>query len=247
MTYQPYFEYGSARASRWTVTSDHAANTVPSFVNGGDLGIAQSDMQRHIAFDIGADGVAQALGQLLDGPTICSNFSRLVIDPNRGLDDPTLLMKLYDGTIIPANRHAGEDALEQRLKACYHPYHNALTTLMMRRADPVLLSIHSFTPRLNGRPNRPWEIGILYAHDSRLARPLLDLLNAEGDLTVGDNEPYLGHLPGDAVDRHALAHGHLNVLIELRNDLIETEAQQRAWAQRLAPILEKALAQAMSD
>ncbi|MGB7316808.1 MAG: N-formylglutamate amidohydrolase [Planktotalea sp.] len=241
MTYQPYFEYGTDRTSRWTVTSDHAANTVPDFVNAGDLGLDPQHMDRHIAYDIGAEGLARALGELLNGPVICSNFSRLVIDPNRGIDDPTLLMKLYDGTIIPANRHAGAAELSQRLEACYHPYHNALGTLMQRRADPVLLSIHSFTPQLQGRPKRPWEIGVLYAHDDRLARPLLDVLCEQGDLTVGDNEPYLGHLPGDAVDRHALANGHLNVLIELRNDLIETPEQQNAWAARLAPLLETAL------
>ena len=89
---------------------------------------------------------------------------------------------------------------------------------------------------------RPWEVGVLYADDDRLARALLTVLSGEKDLTIGDNEPYLGHLPGDAVDTHALQHGHLNVLIELRNDLIDTEAQQKAWAQRLAPLLEQALA-----
>ena len=242
MTYQPYFEFGLTRTSRWTITADHAANTVPDFVNGGDLGISPDDMARHIAFDIGAAGLARALGALLDGPVICSNFSRLVIDPNRGSDDPTLLMKLYDGTIIPANRHAGAEALEQRMQACYRPYHTALDAMMTRRSDPVLLSIHSFTPQLKGRAKRPWEVGVLYADDDRLARSLLNLLNAEADLTIGDNEPYVGHLLGDAVDTHALRHGHLNVLIELRNDLIETEAQQIAWAERLAPILETALA-----
>ena len=242
MTYQPFFEFGTTRNSRWTVTSDHAANTVPAFVNGGDLGISSQDMNRHIAYDIGAAGVAQELGVLLDGPVICSNFSRLVIDSNRGSDDPTLLMKLYDGTLIPANRHAGPDELEARMEACYRPYHTALNALMTRRADPVLLSIHSFTPQLKGRPMRPWEVGVLYADDDRLARALLTVLSGEKDLTIGDNEPYLGHLPGDAVDTHALQHGHLNVLIELRNDLIDTEAQQKAWAQRLAPLLEQALA-----
>ncbi|MGH1577333.1 N-formylglutamate amidohydrolase [Planktotalea sp.] len=242
MTYQPFFTYGSERQARWVVTSDHASNTVPDFVNGGDLGLPPSDMQRHIAYDIGADGVAQALGEMLAAPVICSNFSRLVIDPNRGIDDPTLLMKLYDGTIIPANRNAGAEELKQRLEACYLPYHTALDALMQRVEKPVLLSIHSFTPQLKGRPKRPWEIGILYAHDDRLARPLMNLLQDEPDLTIGDNEPYLGHLPGDAVDKHALQHGHLNVLIELRNDLIETKPQQRAWAERLAPLLETALA-----
>ena len=241
VTYQPFLEFGATRKSRWTVTSDHAANTVPDFVNNGDLGLDPADMSRHIAYDIGAAGVAQALGELLGGPVICSNFSRLVIDPNRGSDDPTLLMKLYDGTIIPANRHAGPDELEQRMMACYRPYHSALDTLMKRCNDPVLLSIHSFTPQLKGRPWRPWEVGVLYAEDDRLARALIDVLHTDTDLTIGDNEPYRGHLPGDAVDTHALKDGHLNVLIELRNDLIETEADQKAWASRLAPLLNKAL------
>ncbi|WP_375264338.1 N-formylglutamate amidohydrolase [Planktotalea sp.] len=241
MTYQPFFEFGAMRKNRWTVSSDHAANTVPAFVNGGDLGISAQDMNRHIAYDIGAAGVAKELGVLLDGPVICSNFSRLVIDPNRGSDDPTLLMKLYDGTIIPANRHAGPDELEERMAACYRPYHTALNALMTRRDDPVLLSIHSFTHQLKGRPKRPWEVGVLYAQDDRLAQALIKVLKTEQDLTIGDNEPYSGHLPGDAVDTHALRHGHLNVLIELRNDLIETEAQQKAWALRLAPLLERAL------
>ena len=235
MTYQPFFEYGTERKGRWVVTSDHAANTVPEFANGGDLGVDASDMNRHIAYDIGAAGVAQALGALLESPVICSNFSRLVIDPNRGSDDPTVLMKLYDGTIIPANRHAGSAELEQRMQACYRPYHAALGALMQRHDRPLLLSIHSFTPQLKGRPKRPWEIGVLYANDARLARPLLNILSQEDDLTIGDNEPYAGHLPGDAVDTHALKNGHLNVLIELRNDLIETEDQQIAWANRLAP------------
>ena len=187
MTYQPYFEFGTKRAGRWTVTSDHAANTVPDFVNGGDLGIGRAHMDRHIAYDIGAMGVARRLGELLDGPVIGSNFSRLVIDPNRGLDDPTLLMKLYDGTIIPANRYAGAAELKERLDNCYHPYHRALDALMTRCADPVLLSIHSFTPQLQGRPKRPWEIGVLYAQDDRLARPLMEVLNGEPE--VRDEKP----------------------------------------------------------
>ncbi|EEB86463.1 N-formylglutamate amidohydrolase [Roseobacter sp. GAI101] len=241
MTYSPFSIDGASRPGRWLVTCDHAANTVPPTVAGGDLGLDPQDMARHIAFDIGAAGVTAALAERLNAPAIFSNFSRLVIDPNRGEDDPTLLMKLYDGTIIPANRHANAAEREHRLTTCYRPYHDALTELAARPAT-VIVSIHSFTPQLRGRAPRPWEIGVLYAHDMRLALPLLDLLRAETDLTVGDNEPYSGHLPGDAVDRHALQHGRPNVLIELRNDLIADPAGQRDWAGRLAPILETALA-----
>ncbi len=223
------------------VTCDHAANTVPETVNGGDLGLAAADMARHIAYDVGAAGVSYALAEMLDAPAILSNFSRLVIDPNRGEDDPTLLMKLYDGTIIPGNRHADAAERERRLNTCYRPYHTAQAEMAARQDDTVLISIHSYTPQLNGYPIRPWHIGILYGTDSRLSVPLLDRLHKEPDLCVGENEPYGGHLDGDSVDRHAIAYGRLNTLIEIRNDLIETEAQQYAWAKRLAPILTEVL------
>jgi len=239
--YHPYHVTGQDRPGRWVVTCDHATNTIPAEVGGGDLGLPAEDMARHIAYDVGAAGVTWALAELLDAPAILSNFSRLVIDPNRGEDDPTLLMKLYDGTIIPANRHTDDAERERRLNAYYRPYHSALEQLIASRDTPVILSIHSYTPQLAGRPLRPWHVGLLYADDTRLALPLLDRLRRESDLCVGANEPYGGHLAGDAIDRHAIANGHPNVLIEIRNDLIETEAQQVAWAERLAPLLQETL------
>ena len=240
MTYRPFFVHGADRPGRWVVSCDHAANTVPEFVNGGDLGLKAEDMQRHIAFDIGAAGVSLALGKALNSPVILSNFSRLVIDPNRGTDDPTLLMKLYDGTLIPANRYTGADELDARLEVCYRPYHAALGALM-GRPNAVLASVHSFTPQLVGKPRRPWEIGILSGHDTRLSAALLARLAQETDLTVGDNEPYSGHLPGDAMDTHALKYGRPNVLLEVRQDLIADADGQQYWADRLAPILDETL------
>ena len=243
MTYTPYFVHGETRPARWLITCDHATNTVPPQVAGGDLGLPREDMERHIGYDVGAYGVAQHLGVLLDAPVIAANFSRLVIDPNRGEDDPTLLMKLYDGSIIPGNRHAGPDEIERRLDLCYRPYHRELAR-MAALPHAVILSMHSFTRQLRGRELRPWDIGVLYAGDDRLARPLLDRLQAEPDLCVGDNQPYSGHLPGDAIDKHAIAHQRPNALIELRNDLIADHDGQRHWAERLAPILTAALAAA---
>ncbi|MCI2399523.1 N-formylglutamate amidohydrolase [Aliiroseovarius subalbicans] len=241
MTYLPFHIVGEDRPSRWLVTCDHAANTVPQEVNSGSLGISDADLARHIAFDPGAAGVTLALAEMLNAPAILSNFSRLVIDPNRGEDDPTILMKLYDGTIVPANRHADSEERERRLNAYYRPYHKAQARLAARQEDTVLLSIHSYTRQLNGREPRPWHIGILHGRDARLAIPLIRRLEAEPDLCVGENEPYGGHLDGDSVDRHAIQPGRANVLIELRNDLIVTDAQQFAWAERLAPILEETL------
>ena len=240
MTYTPFFIEGADRPARWLITCDHAANTVPPFVGGGSLGLAEADMTRHIAYDVGAKGLARGLGAALEAPVIESNFSRLVIDPNRGEDDPTLLMKLYDGTIIPANRHAGDAELKLRLNRCYRPYHTALAELAARRDDTIIVSIHSFTPQLQGRPPRPWHVGVLYAADERLSRPLINRLHQEHDLCIGENQPYGGHLPGDAIARHAIAHQRPNVLIELRNDLIRAEPDQEAWAKRLAPLLEEA-------
>lgn len=246
MTYCAYEIIGEDRPAPWLITCDHASNAVPAAVSGGDLGLPSADMNRHIAYDIGAAGVTRRLAELLNAPAILSTFSRLVIDPNRGEDDPTLLMKLYDGTVIPGNRTADEAEKQRRLNLCYRPYHAQLERLAAAKdaqADnAVYLAIHSFTPRLNGRVPRPWQIGVLHAYDGRFAVPLIQRLQEEPGLIVGDNEPYSGSLAGDSVDRHALHHGRPNALIELRHDLIDTEAGQREWADRLAPILEDALA-----
>ena len=240
MTYAPFRIEGKDRPARWLVTCDHASNIVPPFVNGGSLDVDPADMERHIAYDIGADGLASALAEHLDAPAVFANFSRLVIDPNRGEDDPTILMKLYDGTIIPGNRHADDAERERRLDLCYRPYHDAVAQLAARRDDTVIVSIHSFTRQFRGRAPRPWHVGILYNSDERLTRPLINRLRAEPDLCIGDNEPYDGALEGDAIERHAITHGRPNVLIELRNDLIAEIHHQKDWATRLTPILEAA-------
>ncbi len=235
---------GEDRPGRWLVTCDHASNAVPPMIAAGDLGLPEREMRRHIAYDIGAAGVARRLAERLDSTAILSTFSRLVIDPNRGEDDPTLLMQLYDGTVIPGNRDIDAQERERRLDLCYRPYHEAVERLAARRPDTVYAAIHSFTPRLNGRAMRPWQVGVLYGYDARLGRALIDRLREEPDLFIGENEPYSGSLKGDSVDRHALHHGRPNALIELRHDLIETPRQQDEWADRLAPILEQALASA---
>lgn len=237
----PFTIIGADRPARWLIVCDHATNLVPASVGGGSLGVSSDDMARHIAYDVGALGVSEALAERLDAPLIHSNFSRLVIDPNRGEDDPTLLMRLYDGTIIPENRNAGPQERERRLETLHRPYHEALADLAARREDTVIVSVHSFTRAFKGRSPRPWHIGLLSAGDRRLTDPLLKILRTEGDVIVGDNEPYSGHLPGDTIDRHAIQQPRPNTLIELRNDLIATPDQQRTWADRLAPDLEAAL------
>lgn len=235
---------GADRASRWVVTCDHASNHVPPDVAGGDLGLPVEDMARHIAYDVGIAGVVRALADALDAPAVLSRFSRLVIDPNRGEDDPTLVMQVYDGSIIPANRVITAAEIERRLERFHRPYHVALAEVIAARRDPIIVAVHSFTPQFIGRPPRPWHVGVLYSDDTRLAHPVIARLRRESDLCVGDNAPYSGHLPGDAMDRHGIQPGRLHVLIEVRNDLIGTAAAQTAWGQRLAGLLDGAVSDA---
>jgi predicted N-formylglutamate amidohydrolase len=196
-------------------------------------------MHRHIAYDLGAKELSQSLGNLLDAPVLCSNFSRLVIDPNRGEDDPTLLMKLYDGTIIPGNHKSDTAELNKRIRNYYRPYHQAYSKLAAK--SRAILAVHSFTPQLRGHPPRPWEVGVLFGQDRRLADAVIARLRLKENLVIGVNEPYAGHLPGDSIDQPAQSNNNLNVLIEVRNDLIKTISEQNAWARFLAPVLQKAL------
>jgi predicted N-formylglutamate amidohydrolase len=231
--------FGADRPGPFLLTVDHASNRVPPDVCGGDLGLPPQDMARHIAWDVGALGLAQALGEALESPVIGSTFSRLVIDANRGEEDPTLVMRLYDGSIIPGNARVDQAEIDRRIATLYRPYHAALAELAQGR---ILLAIHSFTPCLRGRSPRPWHVGVLFSpEDPRLSRALIARLAAEPDICIGENEPYAGALPGDSIDRHALAHGRHNTLIELRNDLISDAAGQKAWAARLAPHLRAVL------
>ncbi len=241
MTSEPYLVIGAERPAPWLIACDHATNRIPPSVAGGTLGLSDDEMARHIAYDIGAEGVSRTLADTLNAPAILSRFSRLVIDPNRGEDDPTLIMRVYDGTIVPGNRNLDAAERERRLNTFYRPYHAAYAELAARRRDTIVVAIHSFTPRLFGREPRPWHVGVLFdPRDERLSRPLLTHLHAQSDLVVGENEPYAGHLAGDAIDRHGLIPGRPNVLIELRHDLIETPEQQASWGSRLAGLLEAA-------
>jgi len=230
---------GADRSSRYVVLCDHASNRVPPEIANGDLGLPSEDMERHIAYDIGAAEVSRHLGKLLDAPVLLSDFSRLVIDPNRGEDDPTLIMQLYDGSIIPANRHLNAEARNHRINNYHRPYRKAAETLSASHENPILVAIHSFTPQLKGRPKRPWEIGILFADDTRYSDPLIDVLKSMVLSPVGINEPYNGALKGDTMDMIGLRKNRLHALIELRNDLIETPQGARKWAEILANALLK--------
>ena len=222
---------------------DHASNALPR--EYGSLGLPPEAFARHIAYDIGAAEVTRALAAHFGTPAILGPFSRLLVDLNRGPDDPTLVMKLSDRAIIPGNAQASAAEIAKRLRLYYQPYHDNIKSEIARvegrGVAPVLISIHSFTPDWRGW-KRPWHIGILWSEkDPRLAKFMLERLARESDLTVGDNEPYSGELEGDCMDQHAVAHGFAHVLIELRQDLVDTEEKAQKWAERLAPILQDAL------
>jgi predicted N-formylglutamate amidohydrolase len=225
------------------ILCDHASNAVPPDL--GDLGLPEVEFQRHIAYDIGAAAVTRSLARRLGAPAILTRFSRLVIDPNRGRDDPTLVMRLSDGAVVPGNAGADAAEVERRIARFYEPYDEAISAAIARALaaghPPAIVTVHSFTPIWRGWP-RPWHVGILWDADDRFAKPLLEGLSAEPGLVVGDNEPYDGALAGDTVDRHATARGLANALIEIRQDLIASDEGAEEWAERFARLLAPLLA-----
>ena len=223
------------------ITGDHTGNAVPAAMNG--LGLPNSELERHIAWDIGAAGVARKLAHKMTATAVLAVYSRLLIDPNRPLGDPECVPFASDGTPIPANADLSDAEIEARANAFYWPYHRATDEQIgrLRRAGkiPAIIAVHTFTPALSkaGDSARPWHVGVLYSRDERLPRPLMEALKAEEGLVVGDNEPYSGVTHGYALKIHGLAHGLPNVELELRQDLVADEAGQEKWASLLAKIL----------
>ena len=220
---------------------DHAANAVPA---GLDLGLRPELLATHIAYDIGAGWVTKALAARFACAAILGRWSRLVIDLNRGADDPTLVMQLSDGSIIPGNRDAGPAEIARRIRIFHQPYHAAIAAELDRLRSaggvPAVISIHSFTPVWKGRRRR-WDVAVLSDRDRRLADPLIARLAAAG-FVVGDNEPYTGALEGDTLNQHGTRNGLPHVLIEIRQDRIGDPAAADAFAAGLEPILRAALA-----
>jgi predicted N-formylglutamate amidohydrolase len=235
---QPFELVNRKGAPQFLVVCDHASNALPE--GYGTLGLPPAEFQRHIAWDIGAAGVARRLAACLDCPAVLARFSRLLVDLNRGEDDPTIVMKLSDGAVVPANRDVDphRDAAEfaHRIAAFHAPYHAAIEKMIAQALEadhvPIVVSVHSFTPRWR-RVERPWQTGLLWDRDDRLVGPLIERLSEEG-FTVGDNEPYTGRLRNDCLYRHGTVHGLPHILIEIRQDLIETAEGQGEWAARYA-------------
>lgn len=224
------------------VIADHASNAMPA--EYGDLGMPTAELRRHIAYDIGVAPLARTLARRLGCPAVLSRFSRLLIDPNRGDDDPTLVMRLSDGAIVPGNARADTAEIRRRQERFALPYHGAVAGTIDRMlatgVTPAVVSIHSFTPSMKGR-DRPWHVGILWDNDPRLPLPLIAALQRDASIIVGDNEPYDGALEGDTMSRHCSARGLAHALIEVRQDLIADDDHARLWGEKLAGVLEPLL------
>jgi predicted N-formylglutamate amidohydrolase len=239
----PPFEVAGREArSPFVIICDHAGQRLPRAL--GSLGLSAPDLGRHIAWDIGAGGVARRLATLLDAFVVCQRYSRLVIDCNRPLDAADSIAARSEATVIPGNQGVGTDDAAARAREIFHPYHDQIDRELARRRaqgrPAVLVAMHSFTPVFLGAA-RPWHVGVLFNRDARLAEPLLRLLHAEGDLVVGRNEPYAA---GEQTDYSIIHHGEQreipHVELEIRQDLIADEPGQVAWAERLARLLRTA-------
>lgn len=235
----PVHEVNAAGASPFLLTADHYGRVLPRAL--GDLGVAESELVRHIAWDIGIAGVAERLAGMLDAHLIAQRYSRLVIDCNRPPEFAGSIPVISEATAIPGNEGISEREREARRREIFAPYHDRIDAAIGRRLHDqrptVLVSLHSFTPVYAGVA-RPWHIGALYHRDTVLPRLLLKHLRAEGDLVVGDNEPYaVSDLTDYTIPVHGEARGLFNTGIEIRQDLIADQSGQQQWAERLARIL----------
>jgi len=223
---------------------DHASNRVPAALE--DLGLDEAARARHIAWDIGAAEMVRHLSERLDMPAVLSGYSRLVVDCNRAVDDPTAMRQISDGTVVPGNRGLDANARALRAEACYWPYHSAVAGTVERVAErgvvPAIVSIHTCTPVMKDF-ERPWHIGVLSNTDRRMAELLIAELSRDSALCVGDNQPYSGLDPhGYTIETHALPAGRPNALLEVRQDLVDTRHGARHWAELTAAALRAVLA-----
>ena len=226
-------------SSRFVFFCDHASNHIPAELD--NLGLPAPELARHIAWDIGAAGVTEALSEIFHAPAILCGTSRLVIDCNRQLHAADLIPEWSDGTVIPGNRHLNEAAKAARIERWFRPYHDAVESVLLEReargVESIAVSIHSMTASLAGKP-RPWQIALSSHLDRRLTDPVLAALRRPGDVVVGDNQPYdLDPEVDYTIPFHALRRGLLHLQVEFRQDEIADAIAQRRWAERFAGAL----------
>lgn len=227
-------------ASDLFLTGDHAGRAIPAAL--GDLGVPATDMDRHIAWDIGIAGVTRRLSEQLDATAVLQTYSRLVIDCNRNPAWDSAMPEVSEYTPIKGNAGLTEAQKRARVSAIFTPYHDRIAALLDERSRrrTIFVAMHSFTPVFKGE-SRAMQVGILYDTDPKLAMIMLDLLRQEGDLVVGENAPYALNATSDySVPTHAVRRGLNHLEIEIRQDLIASEAGQAAWAERFARLLPRA-------
>jgi predicted N-formylglutamate amidohydrolase len=224
------------------LTADHAGRAIPRSL--GRLGLPDSELDRHIAWDIGIGGVTERLSAALDATAVLQAYSRLVIDCNREPSVPSSIPEISETTDVPGNRGLSAEARAARREKIFEPYHARIGALLDARQAiarrTVYVAMHSFTPVFKGE-SRAMQVGVLYNRDVRLAAIMLELLRAEGDLVVGDNAPYaVSDVTDYGVPVHAERRGLPHVEIEIRQDLIADEAGQAQWAARFTRLLQAA-------
>ncbi len=227
-------DISGARDSRFLLIGDHASNRVPEDI---ELGVGASLLRQHIAIDIGVAELGRALCAALDCPAILGNVSRLVVDLNREEDAPHIIPIASDGHALLGNAISHEARLE-RIARYWRPYHAHIAAQIAAQKPTLLISLHSFTPQLETRPDeaRPWEVGILYNQDDRAARQAIPALEA-ADVIVGDQQPYSGKLLNATMNRHGERNGIAYLGIEMRQDLIGDAAGVARWCGVLAPVI----------
>ena len=228
--------------SDFVLACDHAGRDIPRMLDS--LGLSETELSSHIAWDIGAAGVARRLSERLDATLVLQPYSRLVIDSNRAPGSPESIVERSEWTQIARNENLSEAEIEARGHEIFQPYHDALREILdarqRQRRKTVLISVHSFTPSYRGAA-RPWHIGVMYHRDARLATELLRLLRRDERLPVGDNEPYsISDETDYTIPIHGEARGIPHLALEIRQDLIADEAGQSTWAGRLAKLLKQA-------
>ena len=241
-----FSQYRLEKNSGLLFTSDHNGDAIPQELDC--LGVPKHELRRHVAYDIGINAVAHYLSKRFDAPLIVANYSRLVIDCNRRPGSSGSIPAVSDKTEIPGNKDLDPHSQKLREEEIFYPYHNAIDQHLRRwnptlqgRKNQILIALHSFTPVMDG-VFRPWQIGVLWKDDKRLAYPLISSLRENGSLNVGDNKPYSGSEPaGYTFLKHVPEHNLISVAVEFRQDLIEFTSGAEKWAEIFASSLEKVI------
>lgn len=241
---EPFTILNARGDAPFLLVADHASRAFPAAMN--QLGVADWVLDKHVAWDIGSDAITRHLAERFNAPAIMAGYSRLIVDLNRQLTHPSAFIPVSDGIAIPGNLELSDEDREMRTRSFFRPYHEAIRRHLREALDrghvPALISVHTCTPVFD-RLVRKWHVGVMWDKDPRIAKRLLDNLNAMPGVCVGDNEPYSGQHPNDfTIDYHAERNGLPCVGIEVRQDLVDTDEGARQWANILADALEDILA-----